>query len=344
MRRCVFANCVQQVGLCTGSSFVSVPHSVSNWGFVTTAERKHDCQVRRLSLLCSVLGTHSSKAGYREFAIAGFRVSKGWEMLAFLVPDSQRRSLDELDERLDLAAGDSGAKRSAFWIMLTLSGIIAVAGVVADSTATVIGAMIVAPLSTPILGAGLGIATGFAGSIAITRRDVGDVLPGVAIAISLVPPLAVVGVCLGSGAPSLALGALVLFASNVVAMVITSTLVLVIAGYARESRTTESARHGRVFILLASALVVVAIPMVINSLTSLWVRQIHDAAEQWLASVPDAQVGSVTWQADTAVIEVLGPQDLPPIGELEKSIDALVPWNPQIVVVHAVGSRIEATE
>ncbi|ORI15948.1 TIGR00341 family protein [Rhodococcus sp. 1163] len=325
-------------------------------------------------------------------------------MLAFLVPDSQRRSLDELDERLDLAAGDSGAKRSAFWIMLTLSGIIAVAGVVSDSTATVIGAMIVAPLSTPILGAGLGIATGrgspvfrsalhvllglllvvafgylfaqvllnptnvltnsqvlgrtsptladlmaaiatgFAGSIAITRRDVGDVLPGVAIAISLVPPLAVVGVCLGSGAPSLALGALVLFASNVVAMVITSTLVLVVAGYAKESRTTESPRHGRVFLLLASALVVVAIPMVINSLTSLWVRQIHDAAEQWLASVPDAQVGSVTWQADTAVIEVLGPQDLPPIDELEKSIDALVPWNPQIVVVHAVGSRIEAAE
>ena len=213
----------------------------------------------------------------------------------FLVPPTQRRSLDEVTDRLDLAVGDSRSKRSAFWIMLTLSGTIAVAGVVGDSTATVIGAMIVAPLSTPILGIGLGIvaargslilrsigyvvagivlvtvlgvilaqllpnpetvltnsqvlgrtsprlvdllaalATGLAGAIAITRRDVGDVLPGVAIAISLVPPLGVVGVCLGSGAPSLAIGAFVLFASNVVAMVITSVVVLTVAGYGREA-------------------------------------------------------------------------------------------------------------
>jgi uncharacterized membrane protein len=44
------------------------------------------------------------------------------------------------------------AKKSQFWILLTLSGIIATAGVAADSVATVIGAMIVAPLMTPILG------------------------------------------------------------------------------------------------------------------------------------------------------------------------------------------------
>ena len=37
-------------------------------------------------------------------------------------------------------------------------------------------------------------ATGLAGSFAVGRRDIGDILPGVAIAISLVPPLAVVGV------------------------------------------------------------------------------------------------------------------------------------------------------
>ena len=178
-----------------------------------------------------------------------------------LLPRSQRRTSEELVERLDLDVGDTKAKRSAFWIMLTLSSVIAVSGVIGDSTATVIGAMIVAPLSLPILGVALGIATGrvaligrslllvaagvalvivigylFAqvlpnptnvlansqvtgrtspklmdltaalatgsvGVIALIRRDVGDVLPGVAIAISLVPPLGVVGVCLGSHAP-----------------------------------------------------------------------------------------------------------------------------------------------
>src|SRR5271166_3630859 len=41
---------------------------------------------------------------------------------------------------------------SRFWLLLPLSAVIASAGVVSDSTATVIGAMIVAPLMTPILG------------------------------------------------------------------------------------------------------------------------------------------------------------------------------------------------
>ena len=47
---------------------------------------------------------------------------------------------------------NSSRKYSAFWILLLLSGVIATAGVVGDSTAVVIGAMIVAPLMTPILG------------------------------------------------------------------------------------------------------------------------------------------------------------------------------------------------
>ena len=46
----------------------------------------------------------------------------------------------------------SARKLSRFWALLLLAAVIATAGVVTDSTATVIGAMIVAPLMTPILG------------------------------------------------------------------------------------------------------------------------------------------------------------------------------------------------
>jgi uncharacterized membrane protein len=46
------------------------------------------------------------------------------------------------------------------------------------------------------------LATGAVGSIALARSDISDTLPGVAIAISLVPPLAVVGLTLESGAPA----------------------------------------------------------------------------------------------------------------------------------------------
>ena len=42
--------------------------------------------------------------------------------------------------------GPQQARRtSRFWVLLSLAAVIAAAGVVADSTATVIGAMIVAP-------------------------------------------------------------------------------------------------------------------------------------------------------------------------------------------------------
>src|SRR5919112_5914509 len=46
---------------------------------------------------------------------------------------------------------------SRFWILIVLASIIAAGGIAADSTATVIGAMIVAPLMTPILGTMLSV-------------------------------------------------------------------------------------------------------------------------------------------------------------------------------------------
>ncbi len=208
-----------------------------------------------------------------------------------VLPENQRRTLEELSDDLDLRSGDTRAKQSAFWTMLVLSGIIASAGILADSTATVIGAMIIAPLSTPIMGIALGvvkqerigagrfvilgallvvligviaafvvpdvdvhgnsqitsrtsptmvdliaaIATGLAGAVGLSRRDVAAVLPGVAIAISLVPPLAVVGICLGEGSISLAMGALVLFVSNLVSMVIAGTVLFAALGYSAEA-------------------------------------------------------------------------------------------------------------
>ncbi len=68
----------------------------------------------------------------------------------------------------------------------------------------------------------------------LSRRDVAAVLPGAAIAISLVPPLAVVGICLGEGSVSLALGALLPFVSNLVPVVIAGTMVFAALGYSAE--------------------------------------------------------------------------------------------------------------
>ncbi|WP_265523594.1 TIGR00341 family protein [Oerskovia flava] len=330
--------------------------------------------------------------------------------LSVLVPANQRRTLPEIVDRLDLDTGDLGAKRSAFWVMLVLSGIIAVSGVVTDSTATVIGAMIIAPLATPILGIGLGIvlgerapaarsllyvvsgvavvvllgllatlvlpsvsgvvtnsqitgrtspgvgdlvaafATGFAGAIALARRDLGDVLPGIAIAISLVPPLGVVGVCLGEGEPSLAAGALLLFVSNAVALVIAAVVVFSGVGYAREERSRGGdpaggrRRRSRPVVALAVVLLVAA-PMVLNSvqagLADLWLSQVRAAALDWAGTGENATVDDVRWHGHDVVVEVRSPGAVPDVGTLQDRVDELVPWEPDVILVHTVGERVD---
>src|SRR5688572_32287855 len=64
----------------------------------------------------------------------------------------QLRSPEEVRDAVYLHRGDAAARLSRFWLLLVLAAVIASAGVVGDSTATVIGAMIVAPLMVPILG------------------------------------------------------------------------------------------------------------------------------------------------------------------------------------------------
>lgn len=114
---------------------------------------------------------------------------------------------------------------------------------------------------------------------------------------------------------------------------------LVAAGYSAE----DSLRTGRrrAYVILTIALVVVAVPMVVNSLASLWARQVSNVTQQWLGSTPGAEVTDVAWQGDTVTVSVLGPAELPPLSELEDAVDGLFPWDPELQVVHTVGSRVE---
>ena len=101
----------------------------------------------------------------------------------------------------------------------------------------------------------------------LSRRDVAAVLPGVAIAISLVPPLAVVGICLGEGAVPLALGALLLFVSNLVSMVLAGTVLFAALGYSAEA-DHEARRVGagrKSYVTLVALLVAVLVPLAPNT-------------------------------------------------------------------------------
>ncbi len=325
------------------------------------------------------------------------------QLRAKVLPDRQRRSLDDLQQDLDLSSGDSRSKQSAFWTMLTLSAVIAACGILTNSTATVIGAMIIAPLSTPIMGIALGavqrrrssaaafvafgcllvitvgavaslvvppsydlltnsqisgrtspglldlvsaLATGFAGAVALARKDVAAVLPGVAIAISLVPPLVVTGVCAGQTAWWLALGALVLFLSNLFALVFAGMVVFTVLAYAPADgrRTHRGPRRAQVMLglLFTAVLLPLGANTVATVLLNAWTLRAKSAAERWLTDTPGAMVTGVDARSRTLYIHVRSPSELPPIDGLLSSLEGQVPDGVPIVVDSTRGREITA--
>ena len=280
-------------------------------------------------------------------------------------------------------------RSSRFWILITLASIIAAAGVAADSTATVIGAMIVAPLMTPILGTMLSVvladrtnltrslllvaggaitavaigwlvglivindviaetnsqvasrvhprlidllaalATGAVGSVALVRRDISDTLPGVAIAISLVPPLSVVGFTFEAGKMDQALGASLLFLTNVAAILGSGTVVMALYGFHRMVSPTTSSEQRTVnrrnaVIAIAAMVVAVSIPLTVASLT--FVRDTSRetqtlAAARSFGSEVGWTTGNVTSRNGVVLVHMEGPPPLPNTDRLRTELE-----------------------
>jgi uncharacterized hydrophobic protein (TIGR00271 family) len=259
-----------------------------------------------------------------------------------------------------------------FTVLLALAALIASFGLYQDSVASIIGAMVVAPLGgaimafaaalvtarsrwqgitfvqvvlgaagvaaigwvvswvlpdplllTPSLDArtapglldlGVALAAGAAGAYVAVRRTGTDALPGVAIAVSLVPPLATVGICLELGRPDDAIGALLLFTTNFAAITVAACLVFVLAG-AAPSRDMIRERHrvrNSVSIAMV-ALVLVAIPLLTTSIDRLVsvVRAGQGAAlvRDWIG---ERDLKIIAWSVDgTRVTLVLRGPDAP---------------------------------
>jgi uncharacterized hydrophobic protein (TIGR00271 family) len=292
-------------------------------------------------------------------------------------------------------------------VLLVLASVIATAGVVADSTATVIGAMIVAPLMTPILGIALAVvigdrpslvrsvlyvlgggllvvaiaftiglvathpdayaantqvagrisprlidlvaalATGTVGAFALVRRDISDTLPGVAIAISLVPPLAVVGLLLEVGRYADAAQALLLFGTNVAAIVLTGTIVL---GLYRVRPAAVASGHaapelGRAtFAAVVGLVVLVAVPLSIGTLNVVRDQQVtataKPVAQSWAARA-GWQVSTIDVVNGTVVVTALGPPPEVDVAALRGELDrAGLTGNDLLVRLVVGGTRL----
>ena len=298
-------------------------------------------------------------------------------------------TLEHMRDAVFFEGPEIGQRLSRFWILIVLASVIAAAGVVADSAATVIGAMIVAPLMTPILGMMLSVliadrtnltrsfslvlggalaaiaigwligltvvtdvvaetnsqvvgrvsprlidllsalATGAVGSVALVRRDVSDTLPGVAIAISLVPPLSVVGLTFEAGAWGQSFGALLLFLTNVAAILASGTVVMALYGVHRlvapgagPGRRTVNRRNA--VVVIAAMVVAVGVPLTASSVTiardTLREAQVSEAAQAFGEEV-GWTTADITTRDGQVVVHMEGPLPIPDTDRLRTELE-----------------------
>lgn len=297
-------------------------------------------------------------------------------------------SIAEVDRVRDTLVFDGPSlwpKFLKFIILLVLASCIATYGLLGDSVAVVIGAMIVAPLMLPIMGLAFSISvgdrraigstltvslvgmatavvmgflltlplaqvikpeaiqqimirtsphlldlmaalmTGLAGAFALARQDVSDTLPGVAIAVSLVPPLANAGILLALGEAGLASGSLLLFGTNYVAILLAGALVFAVMGFREAALSPFDPRARRRAVAIALvALVIISIPLALTSyrliITSKVEVRTNALAQNWVEGSGYRLLSVDAETADGSVnLVLLGEGPLPPLESLEQS-------------------------
>lgn len=310
------------------------------------------------------------------------------------------------EERQRVITGLFGSQgeRAAFWlryaVLLTLSAVIATAGLSSGSGAVVIGAMLIAPLMTPMVGfvaasctrlrkraffAGVvlaastawvvvvawglttalpgvpfsdevlartspdvrdlivALAAGVAGSWATLRPDVSPTLPGVAVAVALVPPLAATGIVIHAGDWALAEGTVLLYMTNLLAIIGSSFVVFIVGGFPPR-KLLRTSFHVPIATITMLVLAIVAISW------PLWQRAEaiaeHSRTERvvtglvnaWIEPYRPLDVTSIAIDANAVTVDVTGPT-APPGGNtladdiveaLGFSIDVQVRWSQRL--------------
>ena len=294
-----------------------------------------------------------------------------------------QQDLQRIEQTLFFEPPEMGARLKRFVMLILFASVIATGGLLSDSVASIIGAMIVAPLMTPIMGmvvaivigapnrlvrsalivvAGVGIAiavgwimatfmpngweatssgqvlsrteprlldlvvalaSGGAGAYALSRVDVADALPGVAIAISLVPPLNTVGILLAGGEGDLARGAMVLFLTNMGAILLAGTITFIATGLAGVVGRRASQMR-RAFLAIVLFVGLIAIPLRANS-NLLWQDATREddtleIVQGWLAGT-EWEIYEVTVHGNDVDIVLGGEGDLPPATDVVQQIE-----------------------
>lgn len=290
-----------------------------------------------------------------------------------------------------------------FGLMMTMAAIVAGMGLAANSAAVVIGAMLIAPLMTPVLGIaasiamvigdalvrsiatvvvatagviGIGflinlvlpgdllsgevlartapdikdlvvaVAAGLAGSYATARPDMSSSLPGVAVAVALVPPLAVVGITLQAGELTLAGGALLLYLTNLAGIITLSTIVFVLTGFVPSHQLRTLGPRVLLGILVGVLLMVaVAVPLTITSIRSAERANLRTEVEQAIAQWNDSTSTNTLEEIDTAdaftdiTVTVSGSDPISDTRALESKLEEIVGEDITFAAVRSAAER-----
>ncbi len=290
-----------------------------------------------------------------------------------------------------------------FGVLTVLSSVIATYGILSDSVATVIGAMIIAPLMMPIMAMAtalvmgridraarsfltvtigslsvilvamfiadtyfgfisletnsqissrvypnitdlfVALASGAVAAFAMSRDDINDSLPGVAIAIALVPPLAVVGVCLSIGNMSMASGAFLLFLTNFLSILVAGSLVFHLLGLSKvitKKLNGKALRNSFIAIGVGLLLVIVLLAMASSRTVAMAILQneSQNAIEEWLI---DSQYLLSKLEMTTSKVEIVisGEGYIPNFDVLVQDLMVINENDQLIVELNAVQSQ-----
>lgn len=248
--------------------------------------------------------------------------------------------IDDYDKIHETIERDSIFKGTNLWILM-FAIIVASVGLNMNSTAVIIGAMLISPLMGPINGMGYSIATynfslfrfaaknftfaviasltastlyfsltpistahsellartsptiydvlialfgGLAGIVAITSRFKGNVIPGVAIATALMPPLCTAGYGLATGQMNFFFGALYLFTINTVFIAISSVLISQILKFPIRT-IVDAAQKKKVNRSISLIITIVLIPSIFFGYNLIMNEKFNENAIRYINSV-----------------------------------------------------------
>lgn len=272
--------------------------------------------------LLEVSDSAHQPTGKEAFRVQGMPIGEAKrELIAYPLPWIHHAGTDEFKD-LFLILKENAKASEVYLTLMVLATLLAVTGLFANSAPVIIGAMILAPLMSPIIslsmgvlrqdtslifesgrslllgvGLALGFATlmtwftplwsindqiaarlsptlldlgvaiisGIAGAYAHSRAEVAKSLAGVAIAVALVPPLAVAGIGIGWFDWTVFWGAFLLFLTNLAGIVLAAALTFMVLGFS----PIRLARKG----LVVSLIVVVLVSM---PLVSSFVRMVDE--------------------------------------------------------------------